>query len=208
MDAHRLLLYTGKMPGSSPKKVALSSVVPRLLTVLFVFIVAREILTPRPRHSTHPIYGCKANLKNLGSALEMYSQDWEGLYPRDLALLTPNYIKTIPECPEAMAVTYGYRPEIRAPGRTLVCRVHPAGELEECKTKLARLSFLKYEQPSQISEEEQVIELTCPSGAPYTFVSYWNTYEIYCRGENHKSLSVPIDHPRYNGVEGLVESSP
>lgn len=33
--------------------------------------------------------------------MEMYSTDWVGLYPTGgMASLTPNYLKTIPECPQ------------------------------------------------------------------------------------------------------------
>lgn len=42
--------------------------------------------------------GCRSNLKNIGTALEMYSTDFEGRYPRELGQLTPNYLKTIPNC--------------------------------------------------------------------------------------------------------------
>ena len=49
---------------------------------------------------------CKSNLKNIGTALEMYSTAWSGHYPRNLAALTPNYLKTIPDCPTAGRVTY------------------------------------------------------------------------------------------------------
>ncbi len=39
--------------------------------------------------------------------MEMYSEDWGGHYPpRGLAQLTPNYLKTIPECPPAGTITY------------------------------------------------------------------------------------------------------
>lgn len=40
---------------------------------------------------------CKANLKNIGTALEMYSSD-NGCYPKELSGLTPDYLKTIPKC--------------------------------------------------------------------------------------------------------------
>jgi hypothetical protein len=49
---------------------------------------------------------CKSNLKNLGTAMEMYSTDWYGKYPTNTGLLTPNYLKTIPECPSAGEDTY------------------------------------------------------------------------------------------------------
>lgn len=41
---------------------------------------------------------CKSNLKNIGTALEMYSTD-HGAYPRELTELTPTYLKTVPTCP-------------------------------------------------------------------------------------------------------------
>ncbi|MCE7874620.1 hypothetical protein DYH09_30215 [bacterium CPR1] len=41
---------------------------------------------------------CKSNLKNIATALEMYSSDNEGRYPVDLGGLTPNYLKVIPGC--------------------------------------------------------------------------------------------------------------
>jgi len=38
----------------------------------------------------------KSNLKNMGTALEMYSADHKGLYPEKLEQLTPDYLKTLP----------------------------------------------------------------------------------------------------------------
>lgn len=49
---------------------------------------------------------CKSQLKNVGTAIEMYSTDWSGRYPRDIALITPKYLKTIPTCPAARRDTY------------------------------------------------------------------------------------------------------
>lgn len=50
--------------------------------------------------------GCRSNLKNIGTAMEMYSTDWSGKYPTALSQLTPNYLKTIPECPVTNEMTY------------------------------------------------------------------------------------------------------
>jgi len=38
----------------------------------------------------------KSNLKNIGTALEMYSSDHKGRYPEKLDYLTPDYLKTLP----------------------------------------------------------------------------------------------------------------
>jgi hypothetical protein len=54
---------------------------------------------------------CKSNLKNLATAMEMYSTDWAGKYPpvdTGFQLITPNYLKTIPECSAAKEMTYIY----------------------------------------------------------------------------------------------------
>lgn len=42
--------------------------------------------------------GCKSNLKNLSTALEMYSTDHGGAYPQSLEELTPQYLETVPRC--------------------------------------------------------------------------------------------------------------
>lgn len=49
---------------------------------------------------------CCSNLKNLGTALEMYSTDNSGAFPDRLSQLTPNYVKTIPTCASAHRDTY------------------------------------------------------------------------------------------------------
>ncbi|MFN8609390.1 MAG: hypothetical protein U0931_17765 [Vulcanimicrobiota bacterium] len=49
---------------------------------------------------------CRSNLKNIATALEMYSTDYAGRYPTSLAPLTPNYLKTIPTCPAGAKDTY------------------------------------------------------------------------------------------------------
>lgn len=49
---------------------------------------------------------CKSNLKNIGTALEMYSTDNGGRFPTSLSQLAPNYLKHIPTCPAAGNDTY------------------------------------------------------------------------------------------------------
>lgn len=50
--------------------------------------------------------GCKSNLKNMGTALEMYSTDYAGRFPVSLSSLTPDYLRMIPTCPAARSDTY------------------------------------------------------------------------------------------------------
>lgn len=48
---------------------------------------------------------CKVNLKNEATALEMYSVNNQGRYPAKLGMVTPNYLKVIPNCPAAQSYT-------------------------------------------------------------------------------------------------------
>jgi len=88
-----------------------------LLCVCAVFVAA-WLLAPQFTRSCHrqtPLTACKSNLKNIGTALEMYSTDWSGHYPPNLNLLTPNYLKTLPECLNAERVTYRIATGLNAP---------------------------------------------------------------------------------------------
>ena len=51
---------------------------------------------------------CQSNLKNIGTALEMYSEKNNKLYPPSLSMLTPDYLKTIPTCPSGKLKSGGY----------------------------------------------------------------------------------------------------
>ena len=42
---------------------------------------------------------CKSNLKNIATAIEMYGTDFEDSLPPKMESLTPNYLRTIPQCP-------------------------------------------------------------------------------------------------------------
>jgi len=64
---------------------------------------------------------CKSNLKNIGTALEMYSTDFEGRYPTSSLLLTPRYLKTIPTCPTVGSVTYVFTMASKPDAYTVVC---------------------------------------------------------------------------------------
>lgn len=66
---------------------------------------------------------CKSNLKNIGTALEMWSTDNSGRYPTDLRLLTPNYLRSIPTCASASLDTYsrGFVSASHPDAYTVVC---------------------------------------------------------------------------------------
>lgn len=49
---------------------------------------------------------CEANLKNIGTAMEMYARDYSGRYAGQLSDLTPQYMAALPTCPAAGFDTY------------------------------------------------------------------------------------------------------
>lgn len=81
-----------------------------LMIVIAIIAILAAILVPNfiRARAQGQLTACKSNLKNIGTAMEMYSTDWSGKYPSTLGIggLTPNYLKTIPECPAAGSVTY------------------------------------------------------------------------------------------------------
>lgn len=65
-------------------------------------LAAVAILTPyviRPRHSGSLLGACGSNLRNLGTALELYANDWQGEYPAALTRMAPEIIRLVPPCP-------------------------------------------------------------------------------------------------------------
>jgi hypothetical protein len=99
---------TGPTPFEEPPKKKRSISPLGLLAILALCPVLAALIVPHftRARSRGSLTACKSSLKNLGTAMEMYSSDWEGSYPTSLALLTPNYLKTLPECPRAGSVTY------------------------------------------------------------------------------------------------------
>ena len=70
----------------------------------------------RPRALPH-LNACKSNLQNITTGCKSYSTDNGGHYPPSLSLLTPNYLKQLPECPGAYDDSYskGYTSSTYSP---------------------------------------------------------------------------------------------
>lgn len=82
-----------------------------VLAVASVLLTLAALVAPnfiRARARGH-LTACKSNLKNIGTAAEMYSTDWGGNYPERLEQLVPKYLKSIPDCPSAGRPTYFYQ---------------------------------------------------------------------------------------------------
>lgn len=69
---------------------------------------------------------CQSNLKNIGTALEMYSTDNSGHYPDSLSKLTPDYFRVMPTCGSAGKDTYlqSYQFNLQPDAYTFYCSGH------------------------------------------------------------------------------------
>jgi hypothetical protein len=105
--------------GISPFEV-IGSVVIIALLCLFAYSFITSLFG-RPGRRYGQISACKSNLKNIGTALEMYSTDNIGRYPRSLNELTPNYLRSLPTCSSAGRMTYAYIFAVRPDAYTVFC---------------------------------------------------------------------------------------
>ena len=67
-----------------------------VLFFLWCFTIPMSELRGRPDGR---LVACKSNLKNIATAIEMYGTDFEDSLPPKMESLTPNYLRTIPQCP-------------------------------------------------------------------------------------------------------------
>ena len=99
-----------------------------LMIVIAIIAILAAILVPNfiRARAQGQLTACKSNLKNIGTALEMYSTDNSGRYPTATGFagtqVTPNYLKTIPTCPSAGSNTYNNYTSASVPDvYTVVC---------------------------------------------------------------------------------------
>lgn len=112
-------------PGGEPEKKSAGFPWITLLIVVLLFLsgVYLALNYIKANRSGQSIQ-CASNLKNIGTALEMYSTDNAGHYPSSLDSLTPNYLKIIPTCASAGSDTYsqGYVFNAAPDTYTISCR--------------------------------------------------------------------------------------
>lgn len=79
-----------------------------LMIVIAIIAILAAVLIPNfvRARATSQVTGCKSNLKNIATAVEAYAVDNDAHYPTVLGDITPNYIKTMPQCPTANSDTY------------------------------------------------------------------------------------------------------
>jgi len=81
-----------------------------LMIVIAIIAILAAILVPNflRARAQGQLTACKSNLKNIGTAMEMYSSDSQGRYPLAITAITPSYLKTLPTCASAGVITYTY----------------------------------------------------------------------------------------------------
>ncbi len=161
---------------------------------LLAAIIVPNFIRAKPRGTTT---ACKSNLKNIATALEMFSVDEKGAYPATLAGLTPNYLKIIPNCPSANFDSYSqsYESHVRPLEKPRVfCQgYHPPNQ--ECEANLVKLNERSALDP----------EIRCPLAGPYKLIESEASFTVFCQGENHKAANLATDFPKYTSSQGLIE---
>jgi prepilin-type N-terminal cleavage/methylation domain-containing protein len=82
-----------------------------LMIVIAIIAILAAILVPNfvKARAQGQLTSCKSNLKNIGTACEMYSADFNGRYPGDFTGLTSgSYMRVIPRCPLTAGEDYNY----------------------------------------------------------------------------------------------------
>lgn len=79
-----------------------------LMIVIAIIAILAAVLVPNfiRARAQGQLTACEANLRTIATSMEMYSVDYDGHYPPAISQLTPNYLKTMPECPAAGTTTY------------------------------------------------------------------------------------------------------
>ncbi|MGV8124174.1 MAG: hypothetical protein AB2L14_30885 [Candidatus Xenobiia bacterium LiM19] len=70
-----------------------------LWLVTIVFLSSSSVLLIHGHSPYNDLYRCEKNLDTIGGALEKYTADHQGHYPKRLSELTPQYLTKIPSCP-------------------------------------------------------------------------------------------------------------
>lgn len=78
-----------------------------LMTVIAILALLVAIMFPHfwQAYARGRVTACASNLKNIATAIQVYSAEY-GQFPKNLGVLTPEYLKIMPICPEAGCDTY------------------------------------------------------------------------------------------------------
>ena len=124
----------------------------RLPSLIFLVILAA--IFPWLHHrwrQPRNLWICQSNLKNLATALEMYSSDNGGCYPVRLSeLVSSRHLEALPVCPEAGFCNYLYEVSDHPDEFTVGCRGRYHGEPSQtAPAKVGMSATTAPEKPSR-----------------------------------------------------------
>jgi prepilin-type N-terminal cleavage/methylation domain-containing protein len=93
-----------------------------LILALLIMLLMPNYVRAR---SQGRLTACETNLRNLASALEVYSTENDKRFPALLDVLVPHYIQSIPSCPSAgnsKCYTDGFECTLNPADYTISCR--------------------------------------------------------------------------------------
>jgi prepilin-type N-terminal cleavage/methylation domain-containing protein len=105
-----------------------------LMIVIAIIAILAAILVPNflRARAQGQLTACQSNVKNIGTALEMYSVDYGGRYPTAIGTgaavnaAFKSYMAKIPECPASGGTDdYGYQQYTNPHGYVTWCKVGP-----------------------------------------------------------------------------------
>ncbi len=85
------------------------------LVIILTVLALGCLFVPNFMRTAHrrPYMSCRANLKNIATALECYATDNQGQFPATMDRLYPAYLKRAPYCDSNPALTYHYQTSIK-----------------------------------------------------------------------------------------------
>lgn len=92
-----------------------------LVAMVAITALAAHLTVPHLEPKVTLVDPCAANIEKLERALDAYAQDWDGHHPRELAVLTPRYLPSLPVCPELGTNAYRHLYRPTATGYELAC---------------------------------------------------------------------------------------
>ena len=123
------VLYLEKLKYIKPVSMLCKAIAVYLLIPLVVL----SVVSVKDKGSGNSYYiQCQKNTKELATALEMYSTDNGGKYPDRLGKLVPDYVSSIPNCPDSGSDSYSYpsyrqNKTIPSLSHRLICRNRHSG---------------------------------------------------------------------------------
>lgn len=121
-----------------------------LMIVIAIIAILAAILVPNfvKARAQGQLTACKSNLKNIGTACEMYAADHNGRYPKEQGttfengeIRTLGYMKVVPRCPLTPGDPYNYASRSNPDYYYLQCQTGNHQQAGVAKDRVTRPEF-------------------------------------------------------------------